>query len=99
MEMENNGRHLSRGDLELFYLGKLDEETSRLLVRHLLSGCRSCGELSKELWNEHFGTAPGPWDSAADFEKTFRRAADRAAETAARIEAERQLAPLLLLEL
>jgi hypothetical protein len=47
-----------------FMAGKLPREITRRVVRHLLAGCRSCSEVTGQIWDfaeEELDPAYEPW--------------------------------------
>jgi hypothetical protein len=43
-------RHPDRHDLERFMQGRLSREETRNVVRHLLTGCPECLQVTRPLW-------------------------------------------------
>lgn len=89
--------HLDREVLFDFLLGKLDLQQNRAVVRHLLTGCATCREISREVWE---GTQAPPeidlsaiaaevWKQGRAFDKEKESAPDLVAELVA-LPAERQ---------
>ncbi len=80
--------HLDREVLFDFLLGKLDLHRNRAVVRHLLTGCESCRQVSREVWE---GTqAPPEIDLSAIAAEVWRqgRAFDKEKESAPDLVAE-----------
>lgn len=89
--------HLSECELVSFYRGELSAAESRRVVRHLLTGCSRCRDLSAGRWNTEVAQrAPAGTDR---FNEIFNRAAQAALRLGSAIEAERREAPALLTEL
>jgi hypothetical protein len=45
------GAHPSPADLERFMRGEMEEAERQAIVRHLLTGCEKCREVTARLWN------------------------------------------------
>jgi hypothetical protein len=49
--MKRGGGHPSRNDLERFVRGDLPREEESGIVRHLLTGCADCVQVTRRLWS------------------------------------------------
>ena len=80
--------HLDREVLFDFLLGKLDLQQNRAVVRHLLTGCETCRQVSREVWEG--AQVPPEIDLSAIAAKIWRRgrAFDKEKESAPDLVAE-----------
>jgi tetratricopeptide (TPR) repeat protein len=80
-----------------FLMGRLGEEATREVVRHLLRGCATCRASIREAWRRE--RHPPPGREAGRYDSAFARALDVARSRELALAHERVMAPGLLADL
>lgn len=81
--------HITESTLERFFEARTDKEETRAVVRHLVTGCRSCSVLAHRMVTSLSREAPVPADWDVRFDEVCERVFARALEAERHVALER----------